>query len=295
MSCKLTSFWALPSRSWSSLLLSMAQPLEMTMRPPPTCTTGREIPKKVRICEPIRKEAISRTKLFIATVRARILRAEAGYSRVKARKTGLPPRGLTMGNRALRMRSVLLATSSKGGLRRAEYSRDGFLGGHASNGLNRDVRLLFATFANTGGLGIPWKGGRRLLAGKKKKRGGVGRRVSRQVRADPESEEKADTDLDLPAGVGKVAVGVGDAAERRVEGQRGSGGRAADDVTGVVDAGYVLMIEEIEGFAQDFGAVTIAEANFFGKAEVHINGALHHEGIAADDVNALAAIGTVDA
>src|SRR6266481_2243586 len=270
MSCKLTSFWALPSRSWSSLLLSMAQPLEMTMRPPPTCTTGREIPKKVRICEPIRKEAISRTKLFIATVRARILRAEAGYSRVKARKTGLPPRGLTMGNRALRMRSVLLATSSKGGLRRAEYSRDGFLGGHASNGLNRDVRLLFATFANTGGLGIPWKGGRRLLAGKKKKRGGVGRRVSRQVRADPESEEKADPDLDLPAGEGKVAVGV-------------------------VDAGYVLMIEEIEGFAQDFGAVTIAEANFFGKAEVHINGALHHEGIAADDVNALAAIGTVDA
>src|SRR5712692_3232450 len=108
----------------------MAQPLEMTIRPPPTCTTGMEIPKKSRMCEPIRTEAIRRMKLFMATWRARILRTEAGYSRVKARKTGLPPRGLTMGNRALRMRSVLLATSSKGGLRRAEYSRDGFLEGH---------------------------------------------------------------------------------------------------------------------------------------------------------------------
>src|SRR5258708_32204245 len=107
----------------------------MTMRPPPTCTTGREIPKKVRICEPIRKEAISRTKLFIATVRARILRAEAGYSLVKARKTGLPPGGFTPGNRALRISRVLLATSSKGLRRRGEYilkRRNGsFLGGDA--------------------------------------------------------------------------------------------------------------------------------------------------------------------
>jgi hypothetical protein len=74
------------------------------------------------MCEPIRKEAISRTKLFIATVRARILRAEAGYSRVKARKTGLPPRGFTTGNRALRISRVLLATSNKGLLQKGEYS-----------------------------------------------------------------------------------------------------------------------------------------------------------------------------
>jgi hypothetical protein len=72
-----------------------------------------EIPKNSRMCVPTRNEAIKRTKLFIATWRARILRAEAGYSRVKARKTGLPPRGFTMGNRALRISKVLLANSSK--------------------------------------------------------------------------------------------------------------------------------------------------------------------------------------
>jgi hypothetical protein len=53
-------------------------------------------------------------KLFIVTWRARILRAEAGYSRVRARKTGLPPRGFTMGKRAVRMSRMLLATSSNG-------------------------------------------------------------------------------------------------------------------------------------------------------------------------------------
>lgn len=60
---------------------------------------------------PTRKEAIKRKKLLIATLRARIMRAEAGYSRVKARKTGLPPKGFTMGNRALRISRMLLATS----------------------------------------------------------------------------------------------------------------------------------------------------------------------------------------
>jgi len=72
-----------------------------------------EIPKKSRMCEPIRTEAIRRMKLFMATWRARILRTEAGYSRVKARKTGLPPRGFTMGKRALRISRILLATSNK--------------------------------------------------------------------------------------------------------------------------------------------------------------------------------------
>jgi hypothetical protein len=50
-------------------------------------------------------------KLFIATWRARILRAEAGYSRVREKKTGLPPRGFTMGKRAVRMSRILLTTS----------------------------------------------------------------------------------------------------------------------------------------------------------------------------------------
>src|SRR5712691_5042346 len=75
------------------------------------------------MCEPIRNEAINKTKLLMATRRARILRAEAGYSCVKARKTGLPPSGFTMGNRALRISRTLLAASSKGPSGRREYSR----------------------------------------------------------------------------------------------------------------------------------------------------------------------------
>src|ERR1700682_71596 len=100
----------------------MAQPLEMTISPPPTCTTGMEIPKKSRMCEPIITKAIRRMKLFMDTWRARILRAEGGYSRVKARKIGLPPSGFTMGNRAVRVSRMVLATSSKGLLQRGEYS-----------------------------------------------------------------------------------------------------------------------------------------------------------------------------
>src|SRR6267378_2305430 len=123
MCFKFTFFGASRPRSGSSLLFKMAQPLEMTMRPPPTCTTGMEIPKKSRMCVPTRNEATKRTKLFIATWRARILRAEAGYSRVKARNTGLPPTGLTIGNSALRISKMCLATSSKGLLRKGEYSR----------------------------------------------------------------------------------------------------------------------------------------------------------------------------
>src|SRR6267154_3930629 len=82
-----------------------------------------DIPKKSKMCEPIRNEAINRTKLFMATRRARILRAEAGYSWVKAKKTGLPPSGFTMGNSALRISRTLLAASSKGPSGRREYSR----------------------------------------------------------------------------------------------------------------------------------------------------------------------------
>src|SRR6266850_5016500 len=123
----------------------MAQPLEMTMRPPPTCTTGMEIPKKSRMCVPTRNEAIKRTKLFIATWRARILRAEAGYSRVKTRKMGLPPRGFTMGNRALRISKVLLANCSKGPPE-GEYSREGIA---ANTVLGRPARVVTGKVAGS--------------------------------------------------------------------------------------------------------------------------------------------------
>src|SRR5260370_36607384 len=52
------------------------------------------------------------------------------------------------------------------------------------------------------------------------------------------------------------------------------------------------MVEEIEGLAENLSTVTVAEANFLGEAQVHVGGALHLEGIATNDVDALAAIGT---
>src|SRR6266481_7647101 len=55
------------------------------------------------------------------------------------------------------------------------------------------------------------------------------------------------------------------------------------------------MVEDVEGFAENLGAVAVAEANFLGETQVHIDGALHHKSVAADEVDALAAIGTVDA
>src|SRR6266849_6291815 len=125
----------------------------------------------------------------------------------------------------------------------------------------------------------------------KRNRSGRSRRGLREPATA--SEEESEADLDLAARVGEVAVGVGDAAERRVEGQRGSGCRAADQVTRVVDAGDVLVVEEVEGLAENLGAVPVTEANLLGEAQVHIDGALHLEGIAADEVDALAAIGTV--
>jgi hypothetical protein len=115
------------------------------------------------------------------------------------------------------------------------------------------------------------------------------------------SEEEADSNLNLAGRIGEVAVGVGYAAKRRVEGHcwsYGFGSRiscAREDVAGIVDAGYVLVVEEIECLAKDFGAVMITEADLLGDAEVHVNGTLHLEGVTADDVNALAAIGTIDA
>src|SRR5712692_5742498 len=121
----------------------------------------------------------------------------------------------------------------------------------------------------------------------KRKRGSLRCRVSCEFATGSESEEEADSDLDLTAGVGKVAVGVGDAAESRVEGQRRSGCRAADDISGVVDSGDVLVIEEIERLAKDFGAVALTEPNFLGEAKVHIDGSLQLEGIASDDVDTL--------
>ena len=107
-------------------------------------------------------------------------------------------------------------------------------------------------------------------------------------------EEESETNLNLTACVGKVAVGVGNRAKGRVKRESGSGCGAANEVTCVVDAGDILMIEEIEGFAERFNSVTIAQTDSLGEAQVHVDGTWHPESATADNVNALATVRAVD-
>ncbi len=99
----------------------------------------------------------------------------------------------------------------------------------------------------------------------------------------------------MAAGVGEIAVGVGDRAKGRVKRERGGTASAAHEVTGAVDTGDVLMVENVESFPESFDGVVVAKLDALGKAQVHVDGALHLEGIAADDVDAFAAVGAVDA
>src|SRR5271155_2736677 len=73
-----------------------------------------DMQKNPKICEPIRKDATSSTKQFIATLRAKIRRVGTLYSLVKDKKIGLLPRGFTIGNSALTISKMLLESSSTG-------------------------------------------------------------------------------------------------------------------------------------------------------------------------------------
>jgi len=84
----------------------------MTINPPPTWTTGTEIPKKERTCVPTKYDPTSKRKLFIAIRKDSALRVLGEYSLVMARKIGLPPSGSTMGNNALRIRKRFFAAST---------------------------------------------------------------------------------------------------------------------------------------------------------------------------------------
>src|SRR3984957_20184091 len=90
----------------------MCHPVAITIIPQPTCTTGSEIPKNARIWVAIKTETTSKIKLLSA-IRCESKRRDSGeYSRVSARKIGLPPSGLNMGKSALRKRIVVSTASS---------------------------------------------------------------------------------------------------------------------------------------------------------------------------------------
>src|ERR1700676_135161 len=96
----------------SSRCLSSVHPVAMTSNPPPTCTTGSEIPKKARMYVPIKYDPTSKKKLFMAMRHDNSFRASGAYCLVSARKKGLPPSGSTIGKSALKTRNRLFAASS---------------------------------------------------------------------------------------------------------------------------------------------------------------------------------------
>src|SRR5208282_2171326 len=112
MSSGLAARCAAAFASPSGFQFSIVHPVEITTSPPPTCTTGNEIPKNDRMCVPTSSEAISSRKLFSDTRRASDPRCPPEYSLVRLRKIGVPPSGFTIGNNALKISTVLFTTSS---------------------------------------------------------------------------------------------------------------------------------------------------------------------------------------
>src|SRR6266705_1642568 len=144
----------------------------------------------------------------------------------------------------------------------------------------------------------------------KGKRGGRSRRVSEDSANG--SEQESEADLDLTTGVGEVAVAAGRRGEWRIKVQAGQiGGSYCAQSTGYdcsirgcnvsrgnpipecLRAGYVGTIEQVEALTKHFKLVVFSEAEFLGDSEVDNLGSWKVEGVAADDVYALASVRAV--
>lgn len=121
-------------------------------------------------------------------------------------------------------------------------------------------------------------------------------------------EGEFEADFHLTRSVSKVAVRVGDGAERRVGVQARGGGRASDratcggrgaagrnDVARVVDAGVIHVVEEIVRLADDFEAIALGKRELLRDAKVHDLSTRQAVGIAPDHVDTRAATGAIDA
>ena len=104
-------FFSAWTGDWSGSLRNSDQPVAITTNPPPTCTTGIDIPKKFSMWLPISIEPSKSQLLFSAILRARIARALVEYPGVKLRKIGVLPSGLTIGNSADKTTRLLFKIS----------------------------------------------------------------------------------------------------------------------------------------------------------------------------------------
>src|SRR2546430_2292489 len=109
---------------------------------------------------------------------------------------------------------------------------------------------------------------KRKQARHKKRRPPFGCRLFRPLEYVPFLKQETEADLKLPRRIGKVTVGVNYATERRVEVEssiyglrRGIGRSATDDIPRVVHRGDVLMVENVEGLAEQLDGIPFAKAN----------------------------------
>src|SRR5260370_29451085 len=89
----------------------------------------------------------------------------------------------------------------------------------------------------------------------------------------------------------KIAVGVSRHTKRQVEGEVGT----RDYISGVLLAGHVLMVGDVEEVADQLQLVFFPKREVLGEAQVTHPGRGQSEGIAPDNVNAVCAAGPVDA
>ena len=109
---------------------------------------------------------------------------------------------------------------------------------------------------------------------------------------------QAESELELALAVKRGAVGVRDGAEAggavgsAEVGEAGiaaGGGGVVDDVAGGVDAGGVLMVEDVEDLGNDFEIVALADLSIFSEAGIDVVDAGVTEGVAADGGDAVVA------
>ena len=153
--------------------------------------------------------------------------------------------------------------------------------------------------------------GCRCAVTSKRNRGGLSRRGLEESAIG--SEQESEADLDLTAGIRKVAVAAGWSGEGGIKAEARQVGRSPsrsashgsirscdgacgyNPVCECLGSRNVRAIEQVEALTEHFEPVLFTEAKFLGDPEVDDLGSWKVEGVAADGVYALAPVGAVHA
>src|SRR5207342_237181 len=80
--------------------VTIPQAVWATISPPAICSTGSEIPKKFRTNRPKNMKTTRMPRTYRAVLRAVRLRSASEKSEVRAKNSGTPPKGFTIGKSA---------------------------------------------------------------------------------------------------------------------------------------------------------------------------------------------------